>query len=275
MRGETAHGATIFHSTDMHPDIEKLIQLQDIDREILRLRQEVAAFPKRVAAIEAKLAGTSAVVEKAKAGAKQGEQSRRKYEGEILSLQQKISKYRDHTLAVKTNQEYKALLDEIAFSEKEIRALEDKILEGMLEAETRDQEIKTAEALLAGERAVMEQEKAEAKARTAEDEQALAELAGKRETLRAAVEADLLGHYDRVLKLRGSAVAEVRQEKCTSCYVMLRPQKYQDVRNQQVLTCDSCGRILYYDPSHEPAAEPRTEPVAAPNPEIEEPAASE
>jgi predicted nucleic acid-binding Zn-ribbon protein len=259
----------------MQPDIEKLIQLQDIDREMVRLRQEVAAFPKRLAAIEAKLAGTSALVEKAKAGVKQGEQNRRKYEGEILSLQQKISKFRDHTLAVKTNQEYRALLDEIAFSEKEIRALEDKILDGMLEAEVRDKEIKAAETLLASERAAVEKEKAEAKARTAEDEQALAELAAKRNTLRAEAEPELLRHYDRVLKLRGSAMAEVRGEKCTSCHVMLRPQKFQDVRNQQVLTCDSCGRILYYDPSHEPAAEPGTEPVAESSAEIEEPAASE
>ena len=37
----------------MLPDVQHLMELQQADREILRLNQEVAALPKRVAAIEA------------------------------------------------------------------------------------------------------------------------------------------------------------------------------------------------------------------------------
>jgi len=236
----------------MLPDVKNLIELQNADREIARLKDEIAALPKRVAAIEQKLAGTKAVLEKAKTAVKADEAARRKYETAILDLQQKISKYRDQSLEVKTNEQYKALLHEIQFAEQEIRLNEDKILELMVNAETREKEVKAAEVELKSETAEIEKEKEEARQRTADDEKQLAEWNAKRDTARAAVNADLLRQYDRVAKYRGSGLSEVRGQKCLACQVMLRPQTYNEVRAAtNVVVCDSCQRILYHDPSHD------------------------
>src|SRR5271167_2774277 len=128
----------------MLPDVQNLIALQQADREILRLKDEVAALPKRVAVIEERLAGTKAVLEKAKAAVKADEANRRKYDTAIQDHQQKISKYRDQSLAVKTNEQYKALMHEIQFAEQDIRANEDKILDLMVNAEVREQKVKIA-----------------------------------------------------------------------------------------------------------------------------------
>ncbi|HXY78388.1 MAG TPA: C4-type zinc ribbon domain-containing protein, partial [Candidatus Acidoferrales bacterium] len=63
---------------------------------------------------------------------------------------------------------------------------------------------------------------------------------------------DLLRHYERVMKLRGSGLAEVRDQKCMGCQVMLRPQVYNEVRiGEKVVICDSCQRIYYYIPANE------------------------
>ena len=235
------------HAVKMLPDIHRLIELQQADREIQRLQDEVAALPRRVAEIESKLASTRAQVEHARTAIKTNEGNRRKLEMDIQSLQQKISKYRDQSLDVKTNDQYKALMHEVSFAEQEIRIIEDKILEGMLNVEDNEKKLKSAEAELKAETAEIEREKAEARRRTAEDEAQLAELTGQRDQLRGAIAADVLRHYDRVLKLRRSALAEARDHKCSACQVMLRPQLYNDVRtNQQIIICDSCQRILYY-----------------------------
>src|SRR6185369_17128858 len=119
----------------MLPDVQHLMELQQEDREILRLNQEVAALPKRVAAIEEKLAGTKAGLERAKAAVKADEATKRKYESTIQDQQSKISRYRDQSLAVKTNEQYKALMTEIQSAEQEIKVNEDKILELMLNAD--------------------------------------------------------------------------------------------------------------------------------------------
>src|SRR6202163_291596 len=184
----------------MLPDIENLLKLQDTDREIRRLQDEVAEFPKRVAVIEQKLADTKAQLEKAQAAVKADEAARRKYDTAISDLRGKISKYRDQSLDVKTNDQYKALLHEIQFAEKEIAANEDKILEMMVNADARDKEVRARQAGLKAETTEIEQEKELARQRTAEDEELLAAWRTKREQIRTGINDDLLRHYERVSK---------------------------------------------------------------------------
>jgi predicted nucleic acid-binding Zn-ribbon protein len=236
----------------MLPDIDKLLELQIADKEIRRLRDEVAALPKRVAVIEQKLAGTKAHLEKARTAAKGDEADRKKFEANIKDLQGKISKYRDQSLDVKTNEQYKAILSEIQFAEQEIRLNEDRILEVMVNVETREKDVKAAEAELKAETAEIEKEKEEARKVTAEDQKKLAEWNAKRDGLRHGISEDILRHYERVAKFRGTGLAEARDHKCMGCQVMLRPQTYNEVRNgEKVMVCESCQRIYYYDPAHE------------------------
>src|SRR5215467_6643420 len=246
----------------MSPEIEHLISLQHTDREILRLKNEIAELPKRVAVIEHKLAGTKAALEKARASIKGDEAARKKYDAAIADLRQKISKYRDQSLEVKTNEQYKALMHEIQFAEQEIGTNEDKILELMVNAEVREKEVKAAEAELKEETAEIEREKTIARERTAQDEKELAEWTAKRDAARSAVDPDLLRHYERVLKFRGSGIAEVLDHKCMGCSVVLRPQTYNEVRGGKLIYCDSCQRILYFDPSKEaPVEQPVEKPT--------------
>jgi uncharacterized protein len=246
----------------MLPELQSLIELQKADAEILRLREEIASLPRKVAAIEEKLAGTKAVLEGAKNAVKADDAARRKYETAIQDLQQKISKYRDQMLDVKTNEQYRALQHEIDFSQQEIRSTEDKILDLMVNAENREKQVKSAEADLKAETAEIEKEKKETRERTAKDEKQLAEWNAKRDKLREGVPADLLRHYERVAKFRKTGISEVRDQKCMACQVMLRPQTYNDVRSgTQVVMCESCQRILYFDPATEAAVERTTAPV--------------
>jgi predicted nucleic acid-binding Zn-ribbon protein len=236
----------------MLPDINKLLELQIADKEIRKLREEVAALPRRVAVIEQKLAGTKAHLEKALAAAKGDEANRKKFEAAIKDLQGKISKYRDQSLDVKTNEQYKALLHEIQFAEEEIRLNEDRILEVMVSVEARDKDVKAAEAELKAETAEIESEKQEARKVTAEDEKKLAEWNTKRDALRQEISEDILRQYERVAKFRGTGLAEVRDQKCMGCQVMLRPQTYNEVRNgEKVMVCESCSRVYYFNPANE------------------------
>src|SRR4051794_16067513 len=154
----------------MNSDLQKLIDLQQVDARIAAVRAEVAALPKHVQQIEAKLAGSKAKVESAQATLKADESARRKYDSEIQDQQQKISKYRDQSLKVKTNQEYRALMDEIKFAEEKIAGAEDRILEIMVATDARKEGLKQAEAALKADTAENEKEKESARLRTAEDE---------------------------------------------------------------------------------------------------------
>jgi len=254
----------------MTSDLQNLIELQQIDSQIAALRAEIAALPKHVAEIEAKLAGSKMKVDATLAAAKADEDARRKHESDIQDQQQRISKYRDQSLNVKTNQEYKALMEEIKFAEQKVAASEDKILEIMVAADARKESLKKAEAELKAGTAESDREKEEARQRTAADENELTLLNARRNELRAGVSEDALRHYDHVLKVRGTALAAVYDnEQCGACNVMLRPQVFQEVMtNEQFMTCDYCKRILYYvppppKPEDAKAAKTETPPVEA------------
>ena len=251
--------ASLLESPLVKADLEKLIQLEQVDREIGRVSAEVAALPKRVAEIEHQLADAKAKVEQARSAIKMQDSKRRGLESDIQSFQQKIAKFRDQSLDVKTNDQYRALMHEIEFAQTEIRKAEDKILEIMEGGELFDRQVKSSESTLKEQSAQVEKEKEEARALTAKDEARLQELQTQRGSLRSGVGDDLLSLYDRVLKARKTALAEAREQRCTACYVLLRPQKWNEIKSgDEVLTCDTCGRILFYDPTHEPA--PPVEP---------------
>ena len=246
----------------MLPDIENLLKLQVADKEIRRLQDEIAEFPKHVFVIEQKLAGTKSQLEKAQASVKADEANRRKFDTAIADLRGKITKYRDQSLDVKTNDQYKALLHEIQFAEKEIAGNEDKILELMVNADARDKEVKAAQAELKAETAEIEKEKEQARQRTAEDEKLLVEWRAKRDAIRTGINEDLLRQFERVSKFRGTGISEVRDHKCMACQVMLRPQTYNEIRSgQRIIICDSCQRVLYFNAADElidqKAARPR------------------
>ena len=245
----------------MNPDLERLIELEKVDREIARLNDEIAALPRRVSAIEEKLADDKAAIEHARTAIKNNEAGRRKQEADIQTFQQQIIKYRGQCSSVKTNDEYRALMHEVEFAEKQISGCEDKILELMIALENEEKSLKTAEAQMKLEVIEVEKEKVEAHTRTAEDQKLLVGLNARREQLRSGVGDSALAHYDRVLRQRKTAMAEAREQKCTACFVMVRPQTWEDIRtNEQIITCSTCGRILFYDPANEPPPPPPETP---------------
>ena len=248
----------------MNVDLERLLSLQDVDGRISVLKAEIAALPKRVQQIESKLASARKRVDDAKAAIKANEHARRNHEQDIQSENTKVSKFRDQSSSVKTNEQYKALLHEISFSEQAIRGYEDKILDAMVELEAHQAELKAAEAALTSETEVNNREKAEATQRSTETERELAALVAQRNELRGGIDESLLVQYDRVSRGRGTGLAEARGQRCMGCQVMLRPQVWSVVQSGGVQSCDACSRILYYNPEK---AEPA--PAASNIPQVE------
>ena len=69
----------------------------------------------------------------------------------------------------------------------------------------------------------------------------------ERREIETSISADLLPRYERVRKARGGiAVAAARDYICEVCKVRIRPQVFQVIRrNEQIIECDACQRILY------------------------------
>jgi predicted nucleic acid-binding Zn-ribbon protein len=234
----------------MLPDLKLVIRLQDIDLRLADLDREIATLPKHIAEIEKKLTSHERKLDADRAALLANQKERKKCEGDIQVQEQKISKLKDQTLQVKTNEQFKAFQAEIEFCQKEIGKSEDRILELIGESEPLDKNVKAAELSLKAEKADVDAEKQQARARTAVDQKAASELQQERAGIVAGVTPSMYKTYERVRKgRRGIAVAEAVDGRCTVCNMLLRLQYFQDLKKgDQILFCESCQRILYYNP---------------------------
>jgi len=243
----------------MNETLQTLITLDAASREIARLSAEVAELPKRAATVEKKLASTQARVTAAQEALKKEEAVRRGFESDIKDHNLKISKLRDQSLAVKTNEQYRAMMHEIEFEEKAIAGCEEKILVSLEATDKLASALKSAEAELKTEAVEVEKEKSHMRAVTAEDEKKLAQLKTERDADRAKLSESILILYDRIATKRVPAIAEAYEQKCSACHVLIRPQEFNElIETKEVKTCGSCGRILYREQtraSEEVAAE--------------------
>jgi predicted nucleic acid-binding Zn-ribbon protein len=91
----------------------------------------------------------------------------------------------------------------------------------------------------------------------------MAGVSQERSAIVAAMDPRVLSLFELVSKRRnGVAVAEARDGICTICHVRLRPQVFNTVRrNEEIVQCDSCNRILYFIPVAAAAAEPTPQPA--------------
>ena len=234
----------------MIASLQALIALQQLDSAADAARKRQAELPAAEARIAEGLASAHAAVEAAKARLAANTTSRRALEKDVAGVDVRLARFNDHKAAVKTNQEYTALLHEIDTAKTEKDGIEEKILVLMEEADAVSADIKSAEAALATATREGERLRATIAAEKQSLDAELARLAGARKGEVAAIDAPALARYEQLLKgRRGVAVAALNGETCSACFVRLRPHITQQVRrNDSIVQCESCQRILYYVP---------------------------
>lgn len=215
------------------------------------MQKEISALPKHIAAIEKTLEIHTRKYEADKAALQANLRERKNLEGDIQMQEQKVSRLKDQMMSAKTNEQYRAFQKEIDYCQNEIRKMEDRILALMEESEPLEANVRQAEAALQEERQRVEGEKAAARERTALDQRAVEQLQRQREETVRQLAPAIYAAYERIRAKRGGlAVAEASEGRCSACHIALRPQFFQDLRvlEQGVMFCESCGRILYYQP---------------------------
>jgi uncharacterized protein len=242
----------------MSPELHELIELQNMETAIEEAKRRIAAHPQLVTDADARLARAKEAVETARQRLKASQEARREQEKEAATYQSRLSKFKDQLSAVKTNREYQAMQLEIETAQKDLGVVEERVLERMMEADALTAEIKKVEQALAAQQKEVDAEKKALAEELVTVEAALTDAIEKRAALVKSLRPQLVALFEQVARARkGLALATAtRDGLCSACHVRLRPQVFQEVRrNDQIIQCGSCNRILYYIPPP-PAAEP-------------------
>lgn len=240
----------------MNVDLERLIRLQEAADALRAAEAELERIPRERAGLESRLAEERARLDGAQKDLSECQGARRKHEGELLDLEGKRSKYKGQLMEVKTNKEYTAMLHEIEGVEQRISEMEDRILEEMERSEKLTDVVEKERVAFARVEKELGAEMASLDQRRREMEQRREELQQRRDEVAQTLPDAQRELFQRVSRLRGEAVARANDGMCQLCHVVLRPQMFVDVkRNEQIIQCPSCSRILYHEaPSDSSAA---------------------
>ena len=250
----------------MKAELQKLIALQNLDTTIRKLEKDQEAIPERRAEIEREFDQRAFEIRALETRRDEAKHTRARLENEVIEQRGRAERAERNLMSSKKQDEYTAAIREADAARKQISALETQILEQL-------ESLETAEAALnerADEIASLNSDR-DARLKAFDDEmgtigERLSVARKDRDEVFANLPKQMSGMYARIkARIRdGVAVAEARNRSCTACFMSLRPQVMAEIRRgEDVLTCDNCGRILYYV-----ATESIETDAAAPQPNV-------
>ncbi|MFQ5477617.1 MAG: zinc ribbon domain-containing protein [Candidatus Binatia bacterium] len=231
----------------MASDLDKLYQLQVVDRRLLEKQRRVDRYESELAERRLAISRCAATEEALSAERKDLVNRRAFVEREISDRQALLRERRQRVNHVRTEKELRAAELEVKELSQEIDGKEEELLDLMMkvdDVESRIEAVRREQADLAeaDHRLVSEAaEVIEALKKELETERV------SRDDTASGLDATVRKRYENVLKRRGGiAVVEVRNGTCAGCHMRVPPQDLIEVlRNRAVKICPSCQRILY------------------------------
>ena len=245
----------------MREDTENLVRLQELELERAQLEQENRRLPAEVERAEKALSAARAQSSAASSALDREESQRNKLDKEAAAHRQKAERYRAQIDSVKTPAQAEAIEHELRFAATEIDRLENEEFASLERSEAQEAELAKARQQVELLAASLDTIRASTAARQKELTAEFADLQARRESVRSLIDAALLQRFDRLAASRGTAIAAADNQQCTGCRMGVRPQVWNQLREGELLSCDSCGRMLYWNPT-------MTAQAKAPQPEL-------
>ena len=231
----------------MKEGLDILYALQQKDDQLKEIEVTIKEIPLQIKELEDERDSRSEMIEKAKKKLQNNIEDRKKLEREIAAIKDKIGKYKEQMKKVTTNKEYQGISNEIKFEEMNITSVEERIIEKMIEADEIMGIIRETESEFNKIAAEYNQKIKELRSYLDYHKNKLSEEAKNKKELRAKVAVNLLKAYDNLfVKKAGKVVSFVQTDFCGVCNIKIRPQVLSElVISNDVLICESCGRILF------------------------------
>ena len=237
----------------MREEINRLMELQTVDRQLQELEQSLSSIAGRVDQLRNEIQTNQTELDRLSEQDKEISASRKKSERELAEGEVRIRNKRMRLTLVRNDKELQALTHEVESLKETNQRLEGEVLASMEGADTRTARIKELTEAIAKGRVDLNAAEKEIANEVEELKGNIAKARRAREKVAENVEPSLLSRYQMIFSRRGGvAVALAKGGTCQGCRMRLPPQLYNEIQKlRQIHFCPNCQRVLYYE---EPAA---------------------
>ena len=231
----------------MHPDLEKLLELQAKDLALLAADREIKAVDEQIAALDAALDRARSDVEAARKKHAEGVKRREELEGVIESQRSQQEKRRARIEQVRTAREVQALMTEVDLARSVLANKESDWVKAAEVNQQQEAAVAEAEQRLAGLEGDQTGERSQLAETRRSLEKARASASDVRSASAAGVEKSLLVRYDRLWSSRSTTVVvALRGDACGACFTAVPRNRRSQIRaGTHIEACEGCGVILY------------------------------
>ncbi|MDC0335985.1 C4-type zinc ribbon domain-containing protein [Pseudodesulfovibrio sp.] len=237
--------------------IEQLIILQQVDDEIIVLREEIEQAPLELADLENQMEGFRDRQTQIDERMEMLKDQQKKLVVEIDEDGGKIKKAKNKLMLVGNTKEYHAMMREMDSLEKLNRMREEEQEAVKEELIRQDEATVTLNTDMGGVKEQYDALKTTLDERLAAAQKKLDSLGRKRKKACKVVPPPILGRYEFIReRMKNPVIVPVTEGVCNGCHIMIPPQDYNDLqKGQQILSCPNCQRLIHWVQIEKPEEE--------------------
>ena len=232
----------------MKESLALLIKLQTVDSELMEIEEQKGDLPAQVERLSDELDELAKGAAAKRVRLEEIELESNQMQGTLEDTRGQLKKYQEQLLLVATNRAYDALSAEIDGAKKSVDEGEFHALELIEERQLLTDELKGDELLAEQKRVDLDTQKKSLKSTVAANDERSTALSKERNQIQPQIESRYLGAYERISAAReGRAVVPISRGACGVCFHRIPPQQQVEIKAMdRIVTCDSCGVILYW-----------------------------
>lgn len=231
----------------MKDDLRKLLLMQDVDSRIDRAQAEMDEIPREKMIHERELEEQKREFDRETRKLEEIKEEGRKAEESKKSTEERLAEFKNRLLEMKTNDAYRAMLEQIRFAEKKLSDLDSRIIEIMYEEEDAESDLEDARKVWERnmKRFQKRQEILDGQLEVLREN--MDELLTERNEIAAGMEKRLLGKYEQLRSTgRGLVVVGLLNGNCGGCLTGIPPQTAVEISQGVSFVCPNCGRFVVW-----------------------------
>lgn len=232
----------------MQEEILRLIELQNLDLEILKIEKAVQEIPQSLQKAQKEKDQLFNKIEHFKNLIEEKTKQKNLFEEELKQEYQRLKSTQARLVQIRGTREYQLLLREIEEIKKANKQKEEEILKLMEEIEKLEQEKRKLEEEFAKVEEIFNQEKQKFDDYCTQLNQEKAKLIEQRISLSKKIPARLLKKYELLRERKGGiGIAPVDNYVCEGCHMAIPPQLYNEIqRDNRYYECPHCKRLIFF-----------------------------